>query len=430
MDISVKDLSKVNKEITIKANRSELESDFEKAFKTYQGKITMPGFRPGRVPLSIVRKRFGQEIEFEEINKYIQRVFEKEIIPEYQPIGETQMLDLQWENDELEVTFKIGSKPEFELADLAKIKVKKMVHDVTDKEVNEEMERSLERAGNWEDGDTKVSADSKVIVDVVSLDKDGKEVEGEKDVDQEIDLRSDSAKEFKKSLKGKSIGDVVDMELSEGNEKDTFRVTVKKVQKLSAPEVTEEFFSQQSGGEAKNEDEFKSFIKSQMQQYYDQTSGDLFKNDAVEALVSAHKFDIPDVLVDQILNNYVDQVTKQSGGDLPPDFNGETYKESMREQALQEATWSFISGKLQEKFDDIEITPEDIDAFISGEAARYGMAVDQLKSYYAQNPNLLESLRVTIREGKVFEKLQDELKVEEIDKDKYRKEQEKKNKKK
>ncbi len=429
MDITVNELSSVNKEITIKAKRSELEPDFEKAFKSYQSKINMPGFRPGRVPISIVKKRFGQEIEYEEINKYVQRVFEKEIVPEHQPIGETQMLDLQWENDELEVTFKIGQRPEFELADLSKIKVKKMVHDVTDEEVEEEITRTLERSGNWEDVDDKAGEESQVIVDVASLDKDGNEVEDEKDTDQTIDLRQDSAADFKKSLKGKSAGDVVDMKLSEGDETDHFRVTIKKVQKLNVPEMTDDFIKQQSNGEAENEDDFRSYIKSRMQEYYDQTANDLFKNDAVEALVEAHDVDIPDVLTEQILNSYVEQISKQSGGNLPPDFDAETYKENMKDQAMQEATWSFISQKLQEKYDDIEIKPEDIDAFISTEAARYGMAPDQLKSYYAQNPNLLDNLRVTIREGKVFDKLQDELKVEEISKDKYRKEQEKKNKK-
>jgi trigger factor len=351
-------------------------------------------------------------------------------VPEHQPIGETQMLDLQWENDELEVTFKIGQKPEFELAELSKIKVRKMVHDVTDDEVQEEITRTLERTGNWEDVDDKAGDESQLIVDVVSLDKDGNEVEGEKDIDQAIDLRQEAAAEFKKSLKGKTVGDVVDMKLSEGDETDHFRVTIKKVQKLTVPELSEDLIKEQSNGEASNEDEFRSFIKSRMQQYYDQTSDDLFKNDAVEALVEAHDVDIPDVLLEQILNSYVDQVSKQSGGNLPPDFNPDSYKENMKEQAMQEATWSFISQKLQEKYDDIEIKPEDIDAFISTEAARYGMAPDQLKSYYAQNPNLLDNLRVTIREGKVFDKLRDELKVEEISKDKYRKEQEKKNKKK
>lgn len=115
------------------------------------------------------------------------------------------MLDFQWENDELEVVFKIGAKPEFELTDISKVKVNKMVHDVTDEEVQEEVDRSLERDGNWEDVDSKIDKESKVIADVVSLDDDGNVVDAEADNDQTIDMRQDAAKDFLKALKERNL---------------------------------------------------------------------------------------------------------------------------------------------------------------------------------------------------------------------------------
>jgi trigger factor len=429
VNISVKELTKVDKELTLTAKREDLQETFDQAYKKYKTQIALPGFRPGKVPMGMIKKRFGTEIEYEEINKYVQKVFEKDVVPEYNPVGETEMVDMTWENDELEVIFKIGTKPEVELKDLSKIKVNKMVHDVTDEEVSEEIERTLEREGNWEDVDGKATKDSKLIVDVISLDKDGNPVDGEEDVDQVIDLRQEGAKDFLKSLKGKSAGDVVDMELGEGEETDRFRVSIKKVQKLNKAEMNEEFISKNSNGEAKTEDEFKSFIKSQMQKYYDQTSEDLFKNEVVEALVDAHDVDVPEVFLEQVLNSYVEQQKQQQGGSLPENFDEVVYKEEMRERGLREGQWYFISQKLQETFEDIEIKPEDIDEFISVEAARYGASSDQLKQYYAQNPNLLEQLRSSIRENKVFDKLEDEVKISELDKEKYRKFQEKKSKK-
>ncbi|MEX0720513.1 MAG: trigger factor [Balneolaceae bacterium] len=429
MDISVQELTSVDKEITLKAKRDELQETFDKAYKKYKGQIALPGFRQGKVPMGIVKKRFGKEIEYEEINKYVQDVFEKEVVPEYEPVGETEMVDFQWENDELEVKFKIGAKPEVELTDLSKVEVDKMVHDVTDDEVEEEVERTLEREGNWEDVDEKAEENSKLIVDVVSLDEDGNVAEGEVDENQEIDLRQEGAKEFQKELTGKKPGDVIKMELGEGDETDRFQVTIKKVQKLQKPELNDELIKEQSNGEAENLDEFKSYIKSRMQEYYDQTSDDLFKNDVVESLVEKHDFEVPDTFVGQIQNSYVEQLKQKQGGELPENFDEEQYKEGMKERAVQEAKWSFISNKLQETFDDIEIKPEDIDEFISIEAARYGIAADQMKQYYAQNPNMLEQLRGSIRENKVFEKLQDEVKIKEISKDDYRAKQEKKEKK-
>lgn len=429
MNISVKEVTSVDKELTLTAQREELQESFDKAYKKYKGQIALPGFRPGRVPLSMIKKRFGTEIEYEEINKWVQKIFEKDVVPEYNPVGETEMIDLKWENDKLEVIFKIGTKPDIKLKDLSKVKVNKMVHDVADEEVQEEIDRTLENEGNWEDVDEKATPENKLIVDVVSLDENGEVIEGQEDKDQVIDLRQEGAKDFVKSLKGKKTGEVVDMEMGEEKEKDRFRVTINKIQKLHKAELTEEFISKNSNGEAKTEDEFRSFIKSQMQQYYDQTAGDLFKNDVADILVDEHKFEVPEVFVEQVLNSYVEQLKQRQGGKLPENFDEIVYKEEMRERGIREARWYFISQKLQETFEDIEIKPEDIDQFIGIEAARFGATAEQLKGYYAQNPSMLEQLRGSIRESKVFDKLEEEVKITEVDKDKYRKLQEKKSKK-
>ncbi|MDZ7807333.1 MAG: hypothetical protein U5K71_09465 [Gracilimonas sp.] len=219
------------------------------------------------------------------------------------------------------------------------------------------------------------------------------------------------------------------MELGEGDEKDRFRVTIKKVQKLNKAELNDELIESQSNGEAEDEEQFKSYIKSRMQEYYDQTADDLFKNDVADALVEEHDFEVPETFVAQIQGSYVDQLKQKQGGELPENFNAEQYKAGMRDRAVREAKWSFISQKLQETFEDIEIKPEDIDEHLAVEAARYGVPADQLKQYYAQQPQMLEQLRSSIRENKVFDVLQDKVKINEMGKDEYREQQEKKDKK-
>jgi trigger factor len=426
VEIKVNDLTSVDKEITIIANREDLQPKFDQAYKGIRPKVSLPGFRPGKAPIGLIKKRFGQEIEIEEINKYIQEVFETKVVEAHDPVGETQMIDFQWENDELEVTFKIGTKPTVELADLSKIKVTSMVHDVSDAEVDEEIARAIEREGNWEEVDSAIGSESKITADVSSLDDEGNLVDGDTDTDQNIDMRQESAAGFLKALKGKKAGDVVDMTLEEDGETDRFRVEVKKVQALHKAEMNEEFIAKQTNNEAKTEDEYRSFIKSKMQEYYDQSSDDFFKNDAVQSMVDAHEFDVPEAFVAQVKESYVDRLKQQYGNQLPDGFDADSYKEEMSGQAKTEAKWYFINMQLQEKYDDIEITAEDIDAQLGMEAARYGLTAEQLKGYYAQNPNMLESLRNTIRDNKVFEKLKEEVQIKELSKDDYKAYQEKK----
>ncbi len=419
MNISVKEESNVNKEILIEARREDLQPQFDEAYKKYKKQIQMPGFRPGKVPINIIRQRFGDEIEQEEINEYIQKVYEEEVVPEYDPVGEPKLLDVSWEDDRLEATFKIGSRPEFELQDLESITVDQMVHDVSDEEAEHELEHTLEREGNWEEVEESITETSKVTVDTVHLDDEGEPVESESDEDQVIDLRKDEFEQFKADLLGKKMGDVVDVEVGEEDDKATFRLIIKKVEKLHPAKLTDEFAKQQSDGEAKNVDEYKSLLKSRIQNYYDQTAGDLFKNEIVDEMTERHEFDVPEQFLEQVLNQYVQRAQQQAGGELPPNFDMESYKENMRERAKRDAKWFFINEKLQEEFDDIEIKPEDIDEHLTAQAAQYGMTVDQMRNMFAQNPEQLENLRKSIREEKVFDKLKDIVQINEMDKDDY-----------
>ena len=420
MEITVNDITSVDKEIVISAGREDLEPKFNEAYKKYKGQINMPGFRPGKVPIKIVKKRFGDEIEAEEVNKYVQEVFEEKVVPEYDPIGESQMLELNWENDELEAKFKIGSRPDFELTDLGEVEVDRLVHDVSDEEVEEEIERQLQQGGNWEVVEEEIQDDYRVTVEAIPLDDEGEPDEDNK-AEEVIDLNKEESEQFRDDLVGHEVGDEVDVEIGHDDHSHNFRLVVKKVEKPHKAELTDEFAKQQSNEEAKNVDEYRSLVKSRIQDYYDQSADDLFKNDIIDALVEKHDFEVPEVFKNQILNQYVERVKQQSQGQLPPDFDEEEYKENMQERAERDAKWFFLNEKLQEKFDDIEIKPEDIDAHLEGEAARYGISVDQMRNMFAQNPQQLESLRNSIREEKVFDKLRDEVKVNEIDKEEYQK---------
>ena len=420
MDISIQDINSVDKEIIIKAQREDLEPKFQEAYKKYKKQIQMPGFRPGKVPINIVRKRFGDEIEQEEVNKYVQEVFEKEVVPEYDPVGEPEMLDLVWENDQLEARFKVGMRPEFELADLEKIEADEMVHDVSDEEVEEELERVLEQQGNWEVVEEEINEKSRVTVDAIPVNEDG-EPDEENKAEEVIDLNKEDADPFREDLLGHKAGDEVEVEIGHDDHSHTFKLVVKQVEKPHPAKLTDEFAKEQSDGEAKNVDEYKSLLKSRIQNYYDQSGGDLFKNEIVDALVDAHDFSVPESFRQQVLNSYVQRMQQQAGGELPETFDMDEFKENVSERAERDARWFFINEKLQEKFDDIEIKPDDIDAHLTAEAARYGVTVDQMRNMFAQNPQQLESLRNSIREEKVFDRLKDVVKINEIDKETYQK---------
>jgi FKBP-type peptidyl-prolyl cis-trans isomerase (trigger factor) len=89
------------------------------------------------------------------------------------------------------------------------------------------------------------------------------------------------------------------------------------------------------------------------------------------------------------------------------------------ERAVNEAKWYFIQDALLEMYPDLEITPQDADDFMAAEAARYGLTVDMIKQFYASSTEQLETLRQNLRSQKLFDKLMNEVKFNELSKEAF-----------
>lgn len=425
MELKTEELNAVDRRITVTATREDFATELEAAFRRYRSKLNLPGFRKGNIPISVIRQRFGKEIESEEIGNFLDRVFKESIAEEHNPIGEASITDVKWENDSLEAVFMIGVEPVFELSDLKSVTVNRLVHDVTDQEVEEEIKRSREREGGTEEVDEKVKPEHMVEVDAQPLDEDRNPVPDKLDRDQRIDLSIDAYAEFLKALKGKKPGAEVEVELGEGSRKERVRLTLKKVLHKLEAEMDEEFFKKQSNGEATDLDGFRSFLRSRMQQYYDQSSARLFNRDMTDAVVDANVFEVPQSIVRQVLDSYLARQKERYGDDLPESFNVEEFREQNREQAVREARWYFINRRLEDTFTDLEVTTEDLDEAIAESAKQYGLTAEQLKPYYTQDASRLNSLRSSIMDKKLMDRLGREVTVVELSKDEYDKQSKK-----
>lgn len=422
VNIDVKELSTVDRELTIKAGKEDLAPKFDQAVREYRKKINLPGFRPGQVPASIIKKRFGKDIEGEQINAYIQEVFEKNIVPEHKPVGEPVIDKVSYENGELEVHMKIGVKPEFEVMEIEKISVDKMVHDVSEEEVDEELERTRQKNAKFEDTDEAVSAESKVVLNAQALDKDGNPIEGDTDEGKEVDLSQEDNKPFLTALEGKKVGDEATVTFGEGDDTESFQVTITSVQKKNVPELNDDFVNDISKGTYTELSNYRSFIKSQIQSYYDETAENLVKQNIMDELVKNHEFEIPEVVVNRFLEAYLEQTKQQYGEQYPEGFNEESFREENLDQAKKEAKWAFILGELEERYaGEVELKPEDVDNHLTKEAARYGLPMEMIKNFYAQSGDQLENLRRNIRTDKLFGKLAELVSVNELTKDEYQK---------
>ena len=417
MNITVQDISSVDKEILVTATRQELEPRFEKALKDIRKKAQLPGFRVGQAPMGLIRKRFGKDVEGDEINNYVQDLFRDTIFPEYKPVGEPKITHLSWENDVLEVTFKVGVKPQFTLTDVSSLTIDKLVHDVADDEVEKEIEYALVRKGTWAASEDAIEPTSKITADVKPLDDHGHSTAIE--ADQELDLSDEDNAQLRDFLVGKKVGDSVDVTMSHGDHSHAYNMTVKTHQKLTKAELNEDFIKEATREEASTEDEYRSFLKSRIQEYFDKTAADMLREEIADTLVKSHDFEVPESILDSVINNYFEEYKQRAKGKLPEFFDMDEFRSQSMERAVNEAKWYFIQDALLEMYPDLEITPQDADDFMAAEAARYGLTVDMIKQFYASSTEQLETLRQNLRSQKLFDKLMNEVKFKELSKEAF-----------
>lgn len=420
MNISVENVTSVDKKIIIEADQSDLQPRVDKALRKYRKDMDLPGFRPGKAPLGLVRKRIGKEVENEQVEALVQEVFQDEIIPNHNPVGEPRMTSMDYTDGQLKAEIMIGVKPEYELPELSELEVDKLVHDVTDEEVEKEYTATIERSHDWKEVDAPVTESSRVTADFTELDADGNET-GEVDEDVELDFTDEVNDPYVEGLVGKSAGESTLVDLPEEDEADPvrYKADIKKVEEKQAPELNEEFFKEKSRGEATDEESFRSFLKSQIQNYFDQQAEELLQDRLVTKLIDSVDFEVPENVLDDVVSGRIERQRQENDGELPEDFDTEAFKKENEESIKKEGKWTFIVSDLFEKYPDTEINEADVDEYFQAEAAKMGLPAEMLKNFYASQSDQLEQLRMRIRTNKLFAKLAEEVKINELSRDAY-----------
>jgi trigger factor len=151
MDISIKDLGGCKKELAVVISASEIDAELEKAYENVRGQVALPGFRQGKVPRSLIEKKFGRELKVDVANDLFGKAVEKAVEEhKLELVSEPEVgtpPDPPESGRSLEFTFRVEVKPTFELPEYKGLEVEKTVHPVTDEEVNRVIEDLRMRRG-------------------------------------------------------------------------------------------------------------------------------------------------------------------------------------------------------------------------------------------------------------------------------------------
>ncbi len=397
MSVQVEKLEKSMAKLTIEASAEDFAKAIEKAYQKNKSKISLPGFRKGKAPRKMIEKMYGTGIFYEDAaNELIQTAYPdaaKESGLEIVARPEIDVVQIE-DGKPFIFTALVAVKPEVTLGQYKGVEVEKKNAEVTEDEVNAEIDRVRESNARTvvvedraiEDGDI-ATIDFEGFVDGVAF-------EGGKGTDHPLTIGSHSfIDNFEEQLIGKNTGDEVEVNVTfpeQYQAKDlagkpaTFKVVIKEIKKKELPELDDEFA--QDVSDCETVDEYKEDVKKKLLENKEAA----LKREKEEAVVSKIAEDaameIPAQMIEeqarQLVNNFAQQMQSQGlSMDQYMQFTGMTIDKMLDEMKPQAETRIKNQLVLEAVVaaEDIKATEEEIEAELVKMADAYKMEVDKLK---------------------------------------------------
>lgn len=430
MEYKINELSLSEKEIEVTLAYDDIKNDIESEVKKQSKNIQLPGFRKGKVPVSVLKKMYGDALEYEASEKVANNQF-WEIAKEkhLHPIGQPTMTDIKFNPGEnLQFKVKYETMPELEVKEYTDHEIEVPDFQVKDEEVESEVQYILKANSTNEPAD-QVGDDKNYILDVEVLrvnDKD-EPFDGAKPEKLQIDLTNERVQpEIVENAKGKKTGESFNFtfkdertvkndkgEEEKVSEDFVYKADIKEIKKIVAPELNEELIKKVTKDKVSTEEELREQIKKDIQSYYDQKVDELLRDRLINAIVSKNEFTPPSTLVMNVLEDMVkreeEEVKKQGYGK----FNKAEAEEKFRKYAELEVKWYLIKNAIAKK-EEISVSDDDLKELAEKDAEKTGIAVDKLINYY-KSSNYGEKLI----DGKLFDLLKEKNNIKKVDPEKF-----------
>ena len=374
MKVSFETPDKINGLLTITVEEDDYKSEVEKTLKDYRKKANVPGFRPGQVPMGMIKRQFGSAVKMDAVNKIVGEQINKYIADnKINMLGQPLASEAQQPQDlekEAPYTFifDIAVAPEFDIELTAKDKIDYYDITVDDALINRQVEMFASRLGK--NADVEEYADGDVVKgDLRELDEKGNTKENGLTVEAVMVMPEYiKAAAQKKLFKGAKVGDVItfnprkaykdrDAELASllkvGKDKlaeheGDFSYQITNIQRFENHPVDQELFDQTFGkGQVKDEKEFRAKIAEGLKKQLEMDSDYKFLQDVRKyAEEKVGQLTYPDALLKRVM--------KENNKEKDQEFIDKNYEASIRE-----LTWSLIRNKLSEKAQ-VKVNDDDV----------------------------------------------------------------------
>ncbi|MGD8777663.1 MAG: trigger factor [Ignavibacteria bacterium] len=420
MEIKVNVVSDSEHEVEINLTYEEIKSDIENAYKEERKNLSLPGFRKGKVPLPILKKQYGEAIEYKASESIAQKKFWEAVDQEnLNPISTPSLTDIDFViNEKLGFKVKYEIKPSLELKDYKGIEIEKPIFNVKEEDIEKEVDYLLKQNSTFEEAGTVESNDYIVTVDLQRVDENNTPIVGSRSENMRIDLNDERVSaNIKEKAVNKKVGESFTFTFTDehkhGEEvhKEEFIYTaeIKKVEKIAYPEVTEDLCKKLSKDKATTLDELKNLIKGNFENYYSSQSENIFTNSLLAKVVENNDFTPPPGYVELLLDRLVNAEKEQAKQRRTQNFNENTVREELKTRAEWNAKWQIILENISEK-ENLKVEDSEIEELAKKEAEKTGISVEKLKKFYNDS-----NRKSSLLEEKVMKFLKENNTVKEID---------------
>jgi len=414
----------LSRELEVTVPASEIAELAEARLVEVGKTVKMQGFRPGKVPMDMLKKRYGRSIMGEvletAVNDTTSKVLEeKKLRPGAQPKIEVKEFD---EGKDLTYTMKVDILPDFDVMDLKGLKIEKPIAKIEDKDIDEALGRITEH----HKGSKKIESDRATKDgDMVLMDFDGRTAdddvhhEGMKAEGHKLELGSGQfIPGFEEQLIGKKAGDKVEVKVGFPKEygakelagRDAiFDVVIHEIHEATEAEVNDDF-AKDLGFD--DEAALRDAVKHQLSSDYDNQTRLKMKRQLLDQLDSGHTFEVPKGMVEAELELITNQIEQERKANPEAEEISDEEREELDVISERRVRLGLVLAEIGQQ-NNIQVNDQEVQRAVISEAQKYPGQEKQVFDMYQKNPQALEGLRAPLFEDKVVDMIFDGAEISE-----------------
>lgn len=416
MRVSIETTSNLERRLTVGVPAERVDKEVDDRLLKASQKVRLPGFRQGKIPMKVMRQRFGAGVRQEVVGEVVTQSFREAVIqeklrPAGQPSFEPRNLE---QGKELQYVATFEVFPDVELMELKDFAVERPVAEVKDEDIDRIIDVFCKQQGNWEAVERPAADGDRVNLSYVGT-KDGQEFEGGSGNNSDLELGSGRMiPGFESGIVGMKAGEKKTLQLNfpDDYHKEElkgaaveFNLTLNKVEVLIPAEKNDELFSKY-GVEQGGEEQFRKEVAENMARELKNAVQVKVKQQVMDAVLEAHKaLEVPRALVDQEINGMRNQMFQQFGGGRQPNLDlASLLPDSMfTENAQRRVKLGLVLAEYIARY---ELRPDmgKVRATIEELASTYQNPQEVIDYYYA-NQQQLAAVESKVLEDQVVEKL-------------------------